>query len=59
MLVNFTWVKQSCEFSLAESPSVSGTEMNITQDRKGVSEEGLAPIVSAYSRLILVDGTVL
>ena len=25
----------------------------------GVSGEGLAPIVSAYSRLILVDGTVL
>ncbi len=31
-------------------------DMGITST---VSGEGLAPIVSAYSRLILVDGTVL
>ncbi len=31
----------------------------ITKHNTGVSGEGLAPIVSAYSRLILVDGTVL
>ncbi len=29
------------------------------RDRNSVSREGLAPIVRAYSRLILVDGSVL
>ena len=33
--------------------------LNKFTDVQFVSGEGLAPIVSAYSRLILVDGTVL
>ena len=35
------------------------TYHTVQYNKNDVSGEGLAPIVSAYSRLILVDGTVL
>ncbi len=47
--------------SSASSSSMLPSSLPLEKKRvvRHVSGEGLAPIVSAYSRLILVDGTVL